>query len=229
MAKKPEHVEAIFDYSENVPQLLSDAITFYTAIAPAGAISAGSLAGAGATYAAIPVASITTALAHVASCRTAESAAATRAIGTAPARDLALAPVLVDIHNFVATIQIVVNNAPNAETAKAIVAACGLHTRKETPRTKAGFDVKNDPTSVGMLDFAFKAALRGVRACYEIQQSTDNINWITIKITPESRTTYMHGMPSGTKLYFRGHIILGDKNGGVQAWLTPATAFLYVL
>jgi len=229
MAKKPTRVEASFIFSDNVPQLLSDAVTFYTAIAPAGAISAGSPAGAGAAYVTFTAAAITTALNHVAACRTAQSLTATRAIGAAPARDMALAAVLTDIYNFVATIQIAVNSAANTTAAKAIVSACELHTRKDKTTTKAPFEVRLDPKSAGMLDFIFKAAPSGYKATYEVQQSIDNINWVSVKIFPTSRDTFMHGMPPGTKLYFRGRITLSAKKGGAQAWLTPATAYIYVL
>ena len=230
MAKKPARVEAIFIFSDNVPQLLSDAVTFFTAVAPAGAISAGSPAGAGAAYVTFTAAAITTVLNHVAACRLAESTAATRAIGAAPARDLALAAVITDIYNFVATVQIAVNSAANPTTAKAIVSACELHTRKDKSTTKAPFEVRLKPKSTGMLDFIFKAAEpRGINVYYEVQQSTDNINWVTVQTSFVSRSTYTHGMPAGTKLYFRGRMVLSDKKGGAQAWLTPATAYVYVL
>lgn len=229
MAKKQKHVEAIFHFDENVSQLLTDAQAFYAAVAPAGAMGTGSPAGAGSVYVTFTVAQISTALLHLAACRTAESEVTQRTKGTAPARDLTLAAVITDLHNFVATVQISVNNAPDLATAKAIVGACALHTRKDTHKTKAPFNVKNDHTTAGEVDFIFKAAAKGLRASYEIQVSTDNLTWVTIKVTPDSRSKFLHGKPSGTKLYFRGRIILGEKKGGAQEWLIPPVAFIYVL
>ena len=229
MAKKPKQVQVIFYFNENVSQVCTDALAFYAAIAPANAISPGSPAGAGSAFVSITTAQITAALAHVAACRAAETAATQRTLGTAPGRDTAFAAVLTDIYTFVALVKLVVIATSNTILAKQIVADCGLHTRKEATRTKAPFDVKNDHTTAGDVDFIFKAVPKGDKATYEIQESTDNVNWLTVKTTPNSRSTYPHGKAPGAKLYFRGRVVLSEKKGGAQAWLTPPVAYIFVL
>ena len=112
---------------------------------------------------------------------------------------------------------------------RSIITECGLHTRKITSKTKAGFTVGNDATTAGLLDFVFKAATGGVGASYETQQSTDNIAWATVKTSPDSSSTYAHGAVSGTKLYHRGRVILSEKKGGAQAWITPPVPYIFVL
>ena len=137
--------------------------------------------------------------------------------------------VITDIQNFVGIVQTAANNATNATIATTIVTECGLHTKKQPSKTKAGFAVKNDATTAGEVDFIYKAAAKGLKACYETQESTDNINWVTVKTSPDARYTYAHGKPSGTKLYFRGRMILSELKGGAQAWITPSVVYLFVL
>lgn len=217
--KKKKHVNAIFYYSDNVSQLLTDALAFYTAISTPpgnGAVT-------------IPSATITAAQGRVATARAAEGNVNTRTIGAAGARDIAVQAVITDIQNFVAIVQTAANNAPNETAATTIVTECGLHTKKQPSKTKPGFAVKNDATTAGLVDFIYKAAAKGLKACYETQESTDNVNWVTVKTSPDARYTYTHGKPSGTKLYFRGRMILSELKGGAQAWQVPSTAFIFVL
>lgn len=65
----------------------------------------------------------------------------------------------------------------------------------------------------------------GKRFAYEIQESADNVTFVTYKVTPDCRSTYAHGKPAGTKLYFRGHICLSDKKGGAQAYFTTVIVY----
>jgi len=65
----------------------------------------------------------------------------------------------------------------------------------------------------------FKAAARGARACYELQESTDGINFVTVKVSPDSHYKYAHGKAEGTKIWFRGRLSLSEKMGGAQTWL----------
>jgi hypothetical protein len=217
--KKRKHIIAIFIYDENVSQFLSDALTFYTTIStpPGNALVS------------IAAASVTTAQTHVATARSAEAIVATGLHGSAAARDLDVAIVQTDVRNFVAIVQTAVNNAPDDLTALAIIKECGLHTRKLNSKTKAGFDVQNDETSAGTLDFIFKAAAKGLKVSYEVQESIDTISWLTVKVTPDSSSTYVHGKAAGAKLYYRGRIILSGKKGGAQAWMSPPATYIFVL
>jgi hypothetical protein len=217
--KKRKHVNAIFTYDDNVSKLLTDALAFYNAISKPP----------GSTHVTIAMASITDAINHVDTARASEVKTATRAIGSADERDIDVQAVITDIENFVAMVQIAVNNAPDELTAIGIVADCGLHRRKPASRKKNDFNVRNKANTQGILNFIFKAAAKNFKSCYEVQESTDNINWVTIKAMPESNGTYAHGKPEGTKLYFRGRVILTEKNGGAQAWMSPPVAFIFVL
>src|ERR1700758_607761 len=119
--KKKKHVEAIFTFSDNVSQLLTDALAFYKAISTAP----------GDTHVSIPAADITTAQGHVTTAQTAEGSTNTRLQGTTDNRDIAVNVVITDVMNFVALVQIAVNNALTPIAAAAIVTDCGLHTRKQ--------------------------------------------------------------------------------------------------
>ena len=216
---KRKHVNAIFTYDPNVSQFLSDAGTFYNIISTAP----------GNTWVTIPPASITAAQANITAARTAENNVGTGARGLADARDLAVGLVITDVRNFVGIVQTAANNAVDVATATTIVTECGLHTRKQTSKTKAGFTVGFDTSSAGLLSISFKAAAKGLRACYEIQESLDGINWLTVKTSTDARYTYAHGKPTGTKLYYRGRVILSELNGGAQPWMMPPLAFIYAL
>ena len=216
---KRKHVNAVFATSENVSQFLTDALTFYTAISTPP----------GSTAVTITPAAITAAQGRVATARTAESAVGTGTMGLAAARDIAVAAVETDVRNFTALVQIAANSAVDAATATTIITECGLVTKKIGSKTKDGFSVALNSTTAGLLDLVFKAPVKNVKASYETQQSVDNLNWVTVNVSPDSRNTYAHGMASGTKLYFRGRVILSVKKGGAQAWLTPSISFIYTL
>jgi hypothetical protein len=215
--KKPQHTNAIFIYNENVTQMLSDALAFYIAISTAP----------GNTWVTIAAATIAAAKGRITTAQTAETNTKTRAIGTADARNIAVKAVDTDVQNFVAIVQTAVNNAPDAVTAATIVHECGLHTREITILTKGDFKITNDGTTSGVVDIVFKAAHKGYHACYELQESTDGITFITVKVSPDSRYKYTHGKAIGTKLWFRGRISLSEKRGGAQVWMAPTDTFIY--
>ena len=229
MAKKPKQIGVIFNYDENVSQLLTDAVALYEAVSAANQISAGSPAGAGSIYVSFTNAQITGFMAHVATARSAETAATMRTTGAAPARNNALAPVIIDIQTVVLAVKSVVINTHNITLATTIVTACTLHTRRVTTKIKAAFEAHTDKTTAGKVDFIYKAPGKGIKTCYVTWVSIDNSNWTIAKITPDSSTTFAHGHASGTKLYFRGQIILSDKKGGAQAFIIPPVAYIYVL
>lgn len=166
--KKRKHVNAIFVFNENVSQFLTDALAFLIALSTAP----------GNTVVTIAAAAITAARNHITAAQTAETNVASRTIGTAGTRDVAVNQGITDVQNFVAIVQTAANNAPDVATATSIVTECGLVTRKPSNKTKAGFAAKNDPTTGGLFDFIYKAAAKGLKACYETQESLDNITWL---------------------------------------------------
>ena len=216
--KKRKHVNAIFIFDDNVSIFLNDALAFYIALSIAP----------GNTHVTIPQAEITAAQGNVATAQTSESAVATRKKGTAADRDVDVNAVITDVQNFVALVQIATNNAPNELTAIEIVNDCGLHTRKPAVRTKTGFDVRNDTNTAGSLYIIFKASDKNIKACYETQESSDNINWVTVKTSPDSHYHYTHNKLAGTKLYYRGRVILSEKEGGAQKWMIPPATCIFV-
>ena len=126
---------------------------------------------------------------------------------------------MVDVRNFEAIVQTAINNAPDELTAITIAQECLLHVKKQAVISKNDFNVENDTATSGVVDIVFKAAARGARACYELQESTDGINFVTVKVSPDSHYKYAHGRAEGTKIWFRGRLSLSEKMGGAQTWL----------
>ena len=216
---KKKYVTAIFKYDDNVSQLLTDASTFYNALGTAPASG----------HVTISSGVLTAAKGRIAAAQLAETAVGIGTMGLAAARDLAVGLVIADIQNFVILVQMAVNNVLDIPTAIAIAKECGLVTKRDRALGKESFAVNNDTTSVGVLDFNFKASPRGVNACYETQMSTDNVNWAHIKTSTDSTYKFVHGFEIGTKLYFRGRVILSEKKGGAQKWIAPSKAYIIVL
>src|ERR1035437_1432012 len=134
---KRKHVAAIFQFVENVSQLLSDVTTFYTAISnPPGN-----------THVTIAAATITTAKNNVIKALAAEAAVKTRTIGTSSARDAILATVITEVRSFVLLVQASANLAPDEVVATQIVTECGLTTRADAVRVKKDFEVRMDDTA----------------------------------------------------------------------------------
>lgn len=217
--KKPPHVHVYFEFSTNVSQMLSDALAFIIAISTLP----------GSAWVTIATATISASKSKITTAQTAETNTSTRAIGTADARDIAVKPVIVDIENYVAIVQTAVNNASDVATATTIAHECGLHIREIAITTKGDFKVTNDKTAAGVIDVIFKAASKGVHACYELQESADGVTFVSVKVSPDSRYKYAHGKATGTKLWFRGRISLSEKRGGAQAFLAPTIPFINVL
>jgi hypothetical protein len=215
--KKPQHTTAFFIFDDNPSQMLNDALAFLTAISTPP----------GNTWVTIAAAAIAATKTKITTAQAAETNTKTRTIGAAKARDLAVSPVVTDVLNYVAIVQTAVNNAPNEATALTIITECGLHYKEPVIINKNDFKSENDAATSGVVDIVFKAAPRGVHACYELQESIDGINFTPAKVSPDSRYKYAHGKAIGTKLWFRGRISLSEKRGGAQTWLYPVDVFLY--
>ena len=207
--KKPQHTSASFIFDNNESKMLSDSSAFYTAISTPP----------GNTHVTIAANLITAAQGRVTTAQNAVTAAKTKAVGTAGVKDIAIKAVIVDVRNFEAIVKTAINNAPDELTAITIAQECLLHVKKPSIANKNDFSVENDTTTSGVVNIIFKAVKQGVNACYELQESTDGINFVTVKVSPDSHYKYAHGKAEGTKLWFRGRISLSEKKGGAQTWL----------
>jgi len=215
--KKPQHTSASFIFDNNVSKMLSDISAFYIAISTPP----------GNSHVTIATALISAAQGRVTTAQNAETAAATKAVGTAGVRDIAVEAVMVDVRNFEAIVQTAINNAPNQTTATTIAQECLLHPKKLPVINKNDFKVANDADTSGVVTIVFKAAAKGLHACYEIQESLDGINYTPAKVSPDSHYKFAHGKAAGVKLWFRGRISLSEKRGGAQTWLTPVDVYIY--
>jgi len=214
---KRKHVAAIFPFTENVSQLLTNVKAFYTTVSTAP----------GNTHVTIAATTMGTAQTNLTKALSAEAAVKTRTIGTSSARDAILATVITDVRSFVLLVQASANLAPDEVTATQIVTECGLKTRADAVRVKKDFEVRNDDNEAGVIDFIFKAAGQGIRATYEVQESTDGITFTTVKTSPTSSSKYTHGKAAGTRMIYRGRLVLSEKNGNEQAWIVAPA--IYVL
>ena len=215
--KKRKHVAAIFYYSTNVSQFLSDADALFIAVSTAP----------GSSFVTIPAATITAARAAVVTARAAESNVATHTAGTAGNRNISTDAVVTYVQNVVLAVQAAANSATTVALAEAGVTECLLHTKKAAVTNKDSFTFENDATVAGLFDISFKAAAHGVRASYETWLSLDNITYEFVKSSPDSRYTYAHGKPVGTKVYLKGRMALSEKKGGAQGCITPPDAFVF--
>ncbi|MHB8261312.1 MAG: hypothetical protein ACYDCN_09290 [Bacteroidia bacterium] len=215
--KKKKHINAIFYYSSNDSQFLSDADAFFVVLGTP-------LVTADVT---IPARDLIAARAAVVTARAAVGTSTSRTRGTADAKNLSIEPVVTYVQNFSALVAIAANNAPTVRKANNIVTECLLHTRKPSTKHKDGFTFSNDATIAQQFDFAFKAVPNKVHASYEGSISLDGIKWESVKASPDSRFTFTHAFAVGTKVWGRGRITLSEKKGGQQAWITPPEPFVF--
>jgi hypothetical protein len=215
--KKRAHVNAIFYYSTNVSQFLSDADALFIAVSTAP----------GNTFVTIPAATITAARAAVVTARGSESNVTSRTVGNTGIRDTNTDAVVTYVQNVVLAVQASANSATTVTLATTGVTECLLHTKKAGAINKDSFTFENDATTSGLFDISFKAAAHGVHAGYETWISLDNITYVFAKSSPDSRYTFVHGHPIGTKVYLKGRMVLSEKKGGAQSFITPPEAFVF--
>lgn len=147
----------------------------------------------------------------------AETATQTRAHGTVPTRNAALAQALSDFQVIKANVQQVADASP--EQAEAIIASAGMAVRKPTTRAKPTFAVRQGTTS-GSVKLAARAA--ALRASYEWEWSGDGgKTWTPVPPTLQARTS-ISGLPVGTSVQFRYRAV--TKTGATD-W-SQATSLL---
>lgn len=201
-------IEAIFTFSKKVAVLITDVNAFKTALtSPPGN-----------TYVTIPPATITDLETHLATLLSDEGKVMAGGEGAADARDLSLSVVINDVRDLVRIVQNAADDAPDEETAIAIIHGCGLKTRAKGVHAKPDLSVKNDNNTSGLLHLLCKAADKGLKASYEWANSTNGVNFTTFKVTPVSRLDWQSNATPGTKMYFRVRISLSEKKGGTQSW-----------
>jgi hypothetical protein len=155
--------------------------------------------------------------ASVAALVTAETATQSRAKGTVPARNAALAQVLSDFQVLKAQVQQVADTNP--EQAEAIIASAGMSVRKSTTRAKPTFAARQGTTS-GSVKLAARAA--ALRASYEWEWSGDGgKTWTPVPPTLQARTS-ITGLPVGTTVQFRYRSV---TKTGASDW-SQATSLL---
>ncbi|HEY3816009.1 MAG TPA: hypothetical protein VGL81_02505 [Polyangiaceae bacterium] len=149
---------------------------------------------------------------------TAETAALTRAKGTAVVRDdkrTVLVSLLQQLRGYV---QSVADATP--ENGAAIIESAGLTVRKITARGKRTFAARTGPLSGSAI---VTAANAGPRASYEWQYSTDGgKTWVSAPATTQGMTK-ITGLPSGSTAQFR-YLAVTPK-GGQGDW-SPALSLL---
>jgi hypothetical protein len=145
----------------------------------------------------------------------AETATATRTIGTVPARDEARAALRQALNAFKAHVQRLADL--DQENAAAIITSVAMSVRKESSRRKAAFVAKTGRTS-GSVILEVRAAAK--RASYGWQWSVDGgKTWIDAGTTLQAKTT-ITGLPVAKYVQFRYRAV--TKNG-VGDWSDPIT------
>jgi hypothetical protein len=146
---------------------------------------------------------------------TTETAAATRAKGTVPARNAAKAAAVAALQQLKAYVQQVADADP--ENAESIITSATMSVRKATSHTKAPFTVKQGSTS-GTARLVAKAVAE--RASYVWQWSSDGgKTWTAVTPTLQAKTT-ITGLPVGTSCAFRFQAL---TKGGEEDWSQVVT------
>lgn len=145
----------------------------------------------------------------------AETATQTRAKGTVPARNAALAQLLSDVQMAKAYVQQVAD--ANPEQAEAIITSAGMTVRKTTTRAKPTFVARQGTTS-GSVKLAARAA--ALRASYEWEWSGDGgKTWTPVAPTLQAKTA-ISGLPVGTTVQFRYRSV---TKTGASDWSQPTS------
>lgn len=130
---------------------------------------------------------------------TLETKAATRAVGTAAARDLQVDVCSKDLRNLAAYVQTTANAAPDAAKAIAIIEASGFRVKFNGTHSKAPIEAINS-IDEGSIDLVAKSG--GKSTVYMWQSSANGVAWTDLPVTQIAKTTIDSLVP-GTKVFFR--------------------------
>lgn len=129
----------------------------------------------------------------------AETKAATRAKGSAAARDAAKQVVMNDLFHLCDYVQGVAEKIPNPANAAAVIESAFMTVKKATVRTKPELSAKN--TGVPG-EVAISAKSVGPMAVYYWEHSADQVTWSALPETLKASTT-MSDLPWAKMHYFR--------------------------
>jgi len=147
----------------------------------------------------------------------AETAAQTRAKGTAAARDAKVVVVHSDLMKVCAYVQDVVD-AGDPATAANTAQAAGFGLRKSKTASKSELSAKPNKTTSGSVDLVAKVG--GVKSSHEWQYSTDGgKTWSSAQTTLQAKTT-VPGLQPGNTVVFRHRAI---TKSGPAAWSQPVS------
>jgi hypothetical protein len=153
-----------------------------------------------------PLATVTAALNVL---DTTETAALTKAKGTAEARNAALVTVKTLLRQEEAYVQQIADGS--GDQAETIIASAGMAVRKVTPRQKQVFHAVQDVSGTVVL---FGEVAEGASA-YNWQMSTDGKTFTALPTTSKAKTA-VTGLTAGTIYFFRHEPVL--KKGVAAEW-----------
>jgi hypothetical protein len=139
----------------------------------------------------------------------AETAALTKAKGTAEARDAALAKVKKLLRQLEAYVQLVADGS--GDQAEPIIVSAAMSVRKVTPRQKQVFEAVQSVSGSVIL---FGVVVANASA-YNWQMSPDGKTWTSLPTTSKAKTT-VAGLTPATTYYFRHEPVL--RKGGAAEW-----------
>ncbi|HEY6460220.1 MAG TPA: fibronectin type III domain-containing protein [Polyangiaceae bacterium] len=164
-----------------------------------------------------PTPTLAVILAAISALVAAQSAALTRAAGTATVRNEKRDTLVMLLRQLAACVQAAADASP--ENAASLIESTGMAVRKEGARVKRTFSVEQGEVSGSV---TVQAAVASKRAAYDWEYSTDGgKTWTAAPTTLQSRTT-VSGLGAGTTAQFRYRVA---TKGGAGDWSQP-TSFL---
>jgi hypothetical protein len=160
-----------------------------------------------------PIPSLATVDIDMGKLKDAQTLAETRVVGSAGARNIEYGVVLADIHGLLSYAQTQADNAPDEETAIAIIDASGFSLRVNGVHVKPPLVVKHGEAT-GEIILMAKSAGRHV--AYDWQMSTDGKTWEDLPSTLVAKTT-VSGLAADVRTYFRFRAILPGGTGNWSA------------
>lgn len=128
----------------------------------------------------------------------AEAIAQTRVVGSVADRDVKYDKVVDDVHNWLAYVQTLADNAADEATSVLIIESSGFDLRKRGVRVKAPMEAKQGDVSGSV---KLTARSQG-RASYQWQKSSDGVAFTNLPATLQAKTT-ADGFTPGNAYYFR--------------------------
>ena len=140
---------------------------------------------------------------------TAETAALTKAKGTAEARNAALAKVKTLLRQLEAYVQLIADGS--GDQAEPVIVSAAMNVRKVTPRQKQVFEAAQSVSGSVIL---FGVVVANATA-YNWQMSPDGKTWTSLPTTSKAKTTVL-GLTPATTCYFRHEPVL--RKGAAAEW-----------